>query len=317
MTVAAGLSDGDPHAGFRADVCHFSDDRLTDAQKIAFVHALLGRDMAEVRMFLDHIEHYAASLPIGERRTPETVAALAAIAQDRDARERYLEFARDADEPAVQLRMMELAEKLGWLTAAETEAEFLRMISDRMARDGIGAAEVDLVCSRPGSPTASATAKGLPTTAVRGGNVAHAAVLACLGAEERRAEVLRALTAGSGDDVAIAQVYLRYRPLAGADEQRRLAAAVTRMAPSDTQLRALDTLAAQRIADPESLTELARLYAQARSAATQRAIAGVLIRADYPLPMRAELARSLREHRLKSSTGDDVIDALIRRLQSS
>jgi hypothetical protein len=316
MTVAAGLSDADPRAAFRADVCHFSDDRLSDAQKLAFVHRLLGREMAEVRMFLDHLERYAASLPEPERRTPETVAALDAIAQDRSARERYLEFARDADEPAVQLRMTELAERLGWLTPAEAQAEFMRMIASRMARNAIGSAEVDLVCARQSSLAASAAANGLPAAA-RTGSVGDAAVLACLGDAERRGEVLRALTAGSDRDSAIAQVYLRYRPLSGAEEERRLASAVARMSPSEAQLRALDTLASQRLADPESLTELARLYAQARSVATQRAIAGVLIRADYPVPARAELARSLREHRLKSSDGGDVIDALIRRLQSS
>jgi len=51
--------------------------------------------------------------------------------------------------------------------------------------------------------------------------------------------------------------------------------------------------------------------------ATQRAIAGVLIRADYPVPARADLARSLRQHRVRSSDSDDVIDALLRRLQAA
>jgi len=131
------------------------------------------------------------------------------------------------------------------------------------------------------------------------------------------ADVLRALTSGNDDDVAIAQVYLRHRPIAGVDEQRQLAAAVARMPPSDAQVRAIDTLARLRIADPESLVELARLYRQARSVATQRAIAGVLIRADYPQPERADLARSLRVHRVKSPDSDDVIDALLRRLQAA
>ena len=62
MTVTAGMNDTDPHAGFRRDVCHFSDDRPSDAQKLGFVHELLGREMAEVRMFLDHIEKYPSSL---------------------------------------------------------------------------------------------------------------------------------------------------------------------------------------------------------------------------------------------------------------
>ena len=69
MTVAAGSSNSDPHAGFRRDVCHFSDDRLSAAQKLGFVHQLLNREMAEVRMFLDHIEKYAVSLSEAERQT--------------------------------------------------------------------------------------------------------------------------------------------------------------------------------------------------------------------------------------------------------
>src|SRR6266700_2178437 len=59
MTVTAGLSESDPGAGLRRDVCQFSDDRLSAAQKVGFVHQLLNREMAEVRMFLDHIEKYA------------------------------------------------------------------------------------------------------------------------------------------------------------------------------------------------------------------------------------------------------------------
>ena len=95
--------------------------------------------------------------------------------------------------------------------------------------------------------------------------------------------------------------------------QHRLSACCPNSAP----VHAFAHEAAPAFADPESLTALARLYVQARSAATQRAIAGILLRADYPGPARAELARSPREHRLKSSDSGDVIDALIRRLQIS
>ena len=49
----------------------------------------------------------------------------------------------------------------------------------------------------------------------------------------------------------------------------------------------------------------------------QRAIAGVLIRADYEQLAKPELVHALREHRLKSSDGQDLIDVLIRRLQVS
>ena len=62
MTVAAGSSDADAQAGYRRDVCHFADDRLSPEQKLGFVHELLGRDMAEVRMFLEHLEKYSSTL---------------------------------------------------------------------------------------------------------------------------------------------------------------------------------------------------------------------------------------------------------------
>ena len=82
MTVTAGMTDSDPRAGFRRDTCHFSDDRLSAAQKLGFVHEVLGREMAEVRMFLDHLEKYSASLGGAERQAPPVSAALDEIAHD-------------------------------------------------------------------------------------------------------------------------------------------------------------------------------------------------------------------------------------------
>jgi hypothetical protein len=48
----------------------------------------------------------------------------------------------------------------------------------------------------------------------------------------------------------------------------------------------------------------------------QRAIAGILIRADHRVLGQAQLARTLKTSRLKSPDGEDVIDALIRVLQA-
>jgi len=48
-----------------------------------------------------------------------------------------------------------------------------------------------------------------------------------------------------------------------------------------------------------------------------RAIAGILIRADYGQIASPELVRALQDHRLKSPDGRDLIDVLIRRLQVS
>jgi len=49
----------------------------------------------------------------------------------------------------------------------------------------------------------------------------------------------------------------------------------------------------------------------------QRAIAGILIRSDFELIATPELVRALRDHRLKSPDGRDLIDVLIRRLDVS
>src|SRR5207237_711293 len=72
--------------------------------------------------------------------------ALEGIARDEATRARYLEFARDADQPSVRARMIELAHQLGWLSPAEKRAELMRMIGDRIAGGAVTSAEVDLVC---------------------------------------------------------------------------------------------------------------------------------------------------------------------------
>ena len=59
-----------------------------------------------------------------------------------------------------------------------------------------------------------------------------------------------------------------------------------------------------------------RLFPLAKTVDVQRAIAGVLIRADYRSLPRTELASSLTQTRLKSPDGADIIDVLIRQLQA-
>ncbi|MEO8754663.1 MAG: hypothetical protein ABI624_18495, partial [Casimicrobiaceae bacterium] len=318
MTVTAGLNDADPGAGFRRDVCQFSDDRLAPAQKIGFVHELLRRDMAEVRLFLDHIEKYPASLDAAQRNAPAVSAALDAIGQDTLARDRYLEFARDADEPAVRARMLGLARDLGWLSPAEQRAEVMRMFGEYIAGDTVTAAEVNLACALNQDHRLGGERHRLaPTpTPAQEAKVANAALLACLGSADGHARVLRALTSANDDDVQIAQVYLRHRPLADADEMRIVATGITRMSGAEAQVRALNTLARQPLTDRESLHEIARLFPLAKTVGVQRAIAGVLIRSDYQSLPRPELALALRKTRLRSPDGEDMIDVLIRRLQA-
>lgn len=317
MIALPGLTDTDPHLPFRQDMCSLAGDTLADADKVAFMHQVLQRDMPDVRMFLEHLERYANALGPLQRSQPAVAQALRGIERDLVTRERYLAFARDADEATVQVRMMALARMLGWLTPQQEEDEFLHMVADRMARGGLGATEVDLVCSRHRETEPTLARRVLASGAARPAKATHNAVLACLGSAEAHERTLRALTSPHDDDVAIAQVYLRHRPLAERAELRAVAAGIARMPGAAAQVRAIETLARQRITDPESLAEIARLFPQARSLEVQRAIANLLIRADTRALQRAELARSLRQHRLRSPDGSDVIDMLIRLLQQA
>ena len=96
-----------------------------------------------------------------------------------------------------------------------------------------------------------------------------------------------------------------------------LATGIVRMSASGAQIRALDTLASYHLADPQSLAEIARLFPLAKSLGLQRAIAGILIRADFRAIATPDFVKTLRQSRLKSPDGIDVIDVLIRRLQTS
>lgn len=316
MTATSGVTDSDADASVRSDMCELADDRITAAHKVAFVHALLGREMAEVRMELDRIERYVTSLSDADRAQPGAAEALKAIAEDRAARDRYLEFARDADELTTRARMIELAAALGWLSPAERRTELARMFSDRLNAVDVGVTEVDLACALNKDRALDVERESIHIDAAGAERIAPAAVLACLGSAPARERVLRALASASQDDVRIAQTYLHHRPLADARELQDVAGAVLRMKASEAQARALETLAGYRFSDRETLEGLTRLFSLAKSVEVQRAIAGVLIRADTSIIAGPALARALRVHRIKSPDGADAIDILIRRLSS-
>jgi hypothetical protein len=316
LTVTSGLTDADPRALHRRDVCQFADDRLSAPQKLAFIHRLLGREMAEVRMFLDRLERYVGSIDAEARQSPAVSRALDEIADDGAARVRYLDFARDADQPAIRARMLALAQALGWLTSAEKQSELMRMIDEQVARNSVGAADVDLVCALNEDGALDTELPGLHVTPAQSAKVANAAVLACLGSRDARAQVLRALASADERDVEIARVYLRHRPVTDVDEQRAITADIARMTNPNAQARALDALARLGLSDRESLEKLTRLYPVAESASVQTAIAGVLIRASGDVIANPELAQTLRERRIRTAAnGGDLIDVLIRRLE--
>jgi hypothetical protein len=316
MTATAGMRASDPRAGYRQEVCQFVDDRLSPAQTLAFIHQILDRDTTEVRMFLDRIESFAASLTESERQTPSFIVAFDELANDQPARERFLAFARNADEPPLRARMIKLAHKLGWLSADGERDELVRLAQDLLAGGRIGSADVDLVCSLNRDNALDPELRRIRLSPGAADNVPQAAILACLGSVDGRARVLQALTGANNEEVQIAQVYLQHRPIGDVGELRSVATRIASMTDPDAQVRALNTLAGQYVSDRESLDELMRLFPNARSVSVQRAIAGIFIRADYKAIDRDELVGVLRQHRLRSIDRDDIIDALLRRLQA-
>jgi hypothetical protein len=315
MVVTRGMTDADPHADMRQDVCKFADDRLSDAQRLAFVHQLLQRPMAEARMLLDRIEGYAAALDGRMRQEPEVAMALDGIAHDAGTRARYLAFARDADQPEVRARMLNIAHNLGWLSPAERRDELVRMLGELLAREAIVGTDVDLACTLNKDLALDGALGQLVPPGGRRDGVGHAAIRACMGSTEAHERVLMGLVSSADADVRIAQIYLHHRPIADVNELRAATAAVARMSGSEAQVRALDVLAQHYLSDGESLDTLTQLFSRTRSWPVQNAIAGVLIRADPRSIAGPQLLRRLHEDRLKRSESDNMVDALIRRLQ--
>ena len=88
---------------------------------------------------------------------------------------------------------------------------------------------------------------------LQAGKVNYAAALACLGSAEGRGRMVKAATSDDDEEVKVAQVYPRHRPITDVNELRVVASGITRITGSGAQVRALDTLARHRLSDrPES-----------------------------------------------------------------
>jgi hypothetical protein len=317
MVAAIGMGGAGPEAAYRAEACRFYDDRLPTAAKIAAMHRMLGGEMTQVRMTFDRIEKFFASLGEGDRQEESIAQAVGDLSADRAARESYLAIERETQDPAIRTRMIALARNVGWLSAAGERVEQAHMIGDVLANAPIGFGEVELICELNKDRSLDTALQHVSAAPGASDRASQAAALACLGSAEGRARVLRALTGPDERDVQVAQSYLRHRPITDAGELRMAALGIAQMKDSGAQVRALDTLARLHIVDREILDELARLFARTTSLAVQRAIAEIFLRSDAPDPAPQELIGVLRQHRLQSPDGDDLIDTLIRRYQAS
>lgn len=321
MVATHGMSTGDALTAMRQDVCMFADDRMLDAQRVDGIHRLLQRPAAEARMMLDRIERFTATLSDGKRAQPDVSQALQRIADDTTARDRFMAFARDADELETRARMFQVALDLGWLTEQQRRAEIVRMTGELLARKDIAATDVTLACALNEHHDLDGSLDHQSASPARADDIGHAAVQACMGSDEARARVLRGLVSPSDADVRIAQAYLLQRPVTDAAELRELTNEIAGMNASEAQARALDVLARHYLSDRESVATLKDLFTRTRSWPVQNAIAGVLIRADRDSIADPALLPTLREHRLKSAPGNkpgsNMVDALIERLQES
>ncbi|HEX6720381.1 MAG TPA: hypothetical protein VF107_02365, partial [Burkholderiaceae bacterium] len=137
LAVSSGAGASGAQAEARADMCRFADERLSTATKLAFVHELLHRHVGEARLQLDRIQRLTASLDEDLRRQPVVAQALEEIARDSVARARWLDYAHGT-EPPVQVRLLEVARDVGWLSAAEHRAELAAMLRTLQARRTLG-----------------------------------------------------------------------------------------------------------------------------------------------------------------------------------
>jgi hypothetical protein len=213
--------------------------------------------------------------------------------------------------------MIKLASRLGWLAPEEERAEFVRIFNQRLASNAVNPADVYLACTLNDDHELDQELGKLQKSSVPTGAVARSAILACLGDTEARAQVLSALTGPDTAAAQIAQAYLRSRPISNVDELRELTSKIVHSDDSVVQVRALDALAGQQLADPESIEMLARLFPVAQSAEVQAAIAGILIRSDYQAIATLEFAQTVRESSLTSAGRSGPVDILLRRMSGS
>ncbi|MEJ5989277.1 hypothetical protein WG902_04715 [Ramlibacter sp. PS3R-8] len=316
LVAGRGMTAGDSLAALRGDVCSFSNDRMTTAQRLDSVHKIMQRPVAESRLLLDRIEHFAKTLDADSRRKPEVAQAIERIARDTVTRDRYLAFARDADQPDTRARMIGVAHAVGWLNAQQRRDELLQMMGEMLAQKSVAGTDVGLACTlnKDGALDGALDRLARPGQA---DSVGHSAVLACMGSTEARTQALKGLVSPDDADVRVAQFYLRHRPITDADELRAVTRAIAGMNGFEAQARALDVLARHYLSDRGSVEILKQLFARTPAWAVQNAIAGVLLRADPKAAAHPDVLRTLREYRLKSLPEGNMVDALIERLKLS
>ncbi len=211
--------------------------------------------------------------------------------------------------------MIRLAGAFAWLSPGEERTEYVRLATDLMDAGTVGYAEVGLVCSLNADHSLDGTRARAPRATRAAWPMPRSSPAWAIATRTRKwCGYWRAPTSVT---------WRSRRPTFATGphhqsraELRQVAAGISRISSSAAQVRAIDTLGLMHIEDREILKELENAFATARSVNVQRAIAEVFIRSDAHAIAKPELAAVLREHRLPSGHGEDLIDVLLRRLQS-
>lgn len=314
ITRTNGVTPSEPMSAYRQQVCKFFDERLSPADKLAYVHALFGNE-ANIPTFFERVEKLLAGLSDAEKQSPEFTRVLAQVSADDAVRTRYVDALRRAGTPQRRARMVALGTTLGWFTPEQERGEQLALINDMLAQRSMGFAEVDLVCSLNAGGALDGLRSKVVAPRASAGYVPHVAALACLGDGDAQARMIRVFANADDKDALVAQTYLRYRPVTDKAQLRQLTREAAQ-ATGASQVRAIDAIGRLNISDREVLQELSKVFAQSRSLEVQRAVAEVFIRSDPDALPKTGLIGILREHRVRSrGGGPDLIDTLIDRLQ--
>ena len=304
MVVTSGQSEAEPYANERQAACRFYDERRGDGARIDAMHEVLAGSTLDLRMSFDRVERFFAA-------APADAGAMTRIAGDAAAATRYLELARDTQDPALRLRMIALARTLGWLDADSERQERVLLVRDVITDRAMDYGEVDLVCGLNGDGALDPALRTIGRVPAM--TAPQAAALACLGDTAARGHVLRAFASPEEREARAVQAYLRHRPIDDASQLRALAAEIARMPSPAAQTRALYTLGRLHVTDRDTLDELLRLFTRTRSFEVQLAIAEVFLRAGPEAIDSVGARQRFRLHRLRASGGQpDLIEQVSR-----
>ena len=316
LTAVRGLQPGDGTlATARAHMCSLEDDDRPLADRVSAAHRLLQRDVAGVGVHLDRVQRMLSEIPSAVRAQGDLARAFERIASDGAARSRWLASLREAASPSLRLRLIDLAWEAGWFTPDERHEERVRLLVDLHDRGSAGLPEIELACALNRDRELDGLFARRTKPGPQSDDLALAAIQACLGSADAHRRLLAAVTAGNPAEQALAQAYLRQRPVTDAAELRQMAAAVLALPAGGVQLRALNVLARHYLSDRSILAGLVQLYADTSSPEVQAAVAGILIRADRTALDVPAVLGVLTRNRLDAAPAQPIVDALIRRLQ--